>query len=59
MKYITTDKHPELKKGLEIIFNDYNSRWQTQTGLFRLTEMLKDAVLIEGYIKDLQEPQIY
>lgn len=58
MKYITTDTHPELKEGIEIKYWENDSTWRTATtGLFRLTELQKDAELREGYIKELQEPE--
>ena len=59
-KYITTDKHPELKKG--IIFNHEDERSSyclhscDESENIYIEQHVKNG-LANGYIKELQEPE--
>ena len=54
-KYITTDKHPELKEGV-IIFKGLYS-YRTNFFLELRNEFDVDTWLEKGYIKELQEKE--
>ena len=56
MKYITTDKHPELKCGiiLECISN-LNGLYRSKDGWSAM--YIGKVELSKGYIKELQEPE--
>jgi len=61
MKYLTTDKHPELKEGIEVIKHTISLLGATEYktsegyGIFTIPEFKHD--LDKGYIKELQEPE--
>lgn len=66
-KFITTDKHPELKEGLNIIptcHNDQITEYCIEIKLDKVGNRVIDVMvreidylLAKGYIKELQEPE--
>ena len=54
-KYITTDKHPELKKGVIIEFEF--GEWGSYKGWIYMKKEDIDLSLKKGFIKELQEPK--
>jgi hypothetical protein len=56
MKYITTDKHPQLKDGIEVGgFIKGSYLVFTNDGIY--TELHLQKCIEKGYIKELQEPE--
>ncbi len=51
-KYITTDKHPQLKEGIALTFSDNRIVYE---GFY--LEIRLDSALEKGYIKEVQEPE--
>lgn len=58
MKYITTEKHPELKEGIEITCNDHSAapyEYLISRGRLELHSFTPD--LENGYIKEVEEKE--
>ena len=59
MKYITTDKHPELKEGLIIQMwsegHELGDKYSTSQGLYVLFKNQLDSELKLGYIKEVEK----
>lgn len=51
-KYITTDKHPELKEGIALTFSDNRIVYE---GFY--LEIRLDSALEKGYIKEVQDQE--
>lgn len=58
MKFETTDTHPELKEGLTMRYTSYDDRWSVEpSNLYSCTDIQKDGLLEDGYIKEVQEKE--
>jgi hypothetical protein len=57
MKYITTDKHPELKKGIVFQKRLQNRNYYSPTGFVAIESEDIIASVSNGFIKELQEPE--
>ena len=57
MKYITTDKHPELKEGIEIKFSEHDGNYWSKLGFAKFSKHQFKDMLSMGYFKELQEPK--
>jgi len=56
-KYITTDKHPELKEGCLIQYLTHDNAWYTVSGFFCYEGEQLNYAVKNGYIKELQEKE--
>ena len=58
MKYITTDKHPELKKGLELDYWAVDDTWRARpSSFYQCSDTQFQYLLAKGYIKEVEEKE--
>ncbi|GAG11655.1 unnamed protein product, partial [marine sediment metagenome] len=57
MKYITTDKHPELKEGVKIGYYEDQYEIKLSNKTFYAGQPCIDAWLSNGYIKEVEEKE--
>lgn len=61
MKYITTDKHPEFKKGIEISISGGNIQkeemYRDAVGKWKANDLIITNCIEKGYIKEVEEPE--
>ena len=55
MKYITTDKHPELKEGIMLEYSAHGQQYYTGSNMYHATHHQVKALLEKGYIKEVEE----
>ena len=57
MKYITTDKHPELKEGIMLEYSTHGQQYYTGSNMYHATHHQVKALLEKGYIKEVEEKE--
>ena len=57
MKYITTDKHPELKEGIIMHFESNGESWYSETRLYSYKLNQFEYAKEQGYIKEVEEKE--
>jgi hypothetical protein len=55
MKYITTEKHPELKEGIELHYWELDSTWRAKpSNFYQCKQNQLDGLLADGYVKEVE-----
>ena len=55
MKYITTNKHPELKEGIEFDYWDNDSTWRAKpSNFYTCTDEQFQHLIEKGYVKEVE-----